>query len=51
MKVKHDKILELMNFLSQNLVVSRGIPCAVGYPDIYARIESAYDWIKNITML
>lgn len=30
-------------------VVSWGVPCGVGYPDIYTRVSWVEDWVKNIT--
>ncbi|XP_055321372.1 chymotrypsin-1-like [Sitodiplosis mosellana] len=30
-------------------VVNWGVPCAMGYPDAYAKVSFLYDWVKNKT--
>lgn len=29
-------------------IVSQGIPCAVGYPDIFSRVSYYTDWMNDV---
>lgn len=29
-------------------VISWGVPCAQGKPDVYTRISSVFSWVKNV---
>ena len=29
-------------------IISWGVPCSMGYPDVYTRITSYHDWIDSV---
>lgn len=29
-------------------IVSWGVPCSMGFPDVYTRIESYHSWIDSV---